>query len=275
MSKGERSSVWFHEVAAPDIVDYAKNVCDLAILPIGAIEQHGPHCPCASDALNAIGMAELIAKKSGATVLPCPMYGSHPYHHWGVKGTIPLRFETHIALLEDIVRGASVAGFNKFIILSAHGQVSSTIVAVHKLGIEGNFVLSLHWYDFLRDNQEILDDPMWHADEAETSVALYLYPQFVDMSKAAPGSSTGLIDPKWKIAPGVMPKPGQMYHFEGTFAKPEKLEQLEGSNGVVGDPTKATLEKGEIIVTRLVDHVSLLVQEIMEQYPVGTKPQTA
>ncbi len=275
MSKGERSSVWFHEVAAPDIVDYAKNVCDLAILPIGAIEQHGPHCPCASDALNAIGMAELIAKKSGATVLPCPMYGSHPYHHWGVKGTIPLRFETHIALLEDIVRGASVAGFNKFIILSAHGQVSSTIVAVHKLGIEGNFVLSLHWYDFLRDNQEILEDPMWHADEAETSVALYLYPQFVDMSKAAPGSSTGLIDPKWKIAPGVMPKPGQMYHFEGTFAKPEKLEQLEGSNGVVGDPTKATLEKGEIIVTRLVDHVSLLVQEIMEQYPVGTKPQTA
>ncbi len=275
MSNGERSSVWFHEVAAPDIVNYAKNVCDLAILPIGAIEQHGPHCPCASDALNAIGMAELIAKKSGATVLPCPMYGSHPYHHWGVKGTIPLRFETHIALLEDIVRGASVAGFNKFIILSAHGQVSSTIVAVHKLGIEGNFVLSLHWYDFLRDNQEILDDPMWHADEAETSVALYLYPQFVDMSKAAPGSSTGLIDPKWKIAPGVMPKPGQMYHFEGTFAKPEKLEQLEGSNGVVGDPTKATLEKGEIIVTRLVDHVSLLVQEIMEQYPVGTKPQTA
>jgi creatinine amidohydrolase/Fe(II)-dependent formamide hydrolase-like protein len=275
MSNGERSSVWFHEVAAPDIVNYAKNVCDLAILPIGAIEQHGPHCPCASDALNAIGMAELIAEKSGATVLPCPMYGSHPYHHWGVEGTIPLRFETHIALLEDIVRGASVAGFNKFIILSAHGQVSSTIVAVHKLGIEGNFVLSLHWYDFLRDNQEILDDPMWHADEAETSVALYLYPQFVDMSKAVAGSSTGLIDPKWKIAPGVIPKPGQMYHFEGTFAKPEKLEMLEGGNGVVGDPTKATLEKGEIIVTRLVDHVSLLVQEIMEQYPVGIKPQTA
>jgi creatinine amidohydrolase len=267
--------VWFHEVAAPDIIDYAKNVCDVAILPLGAIEQHGPHCPCASDALNAIGMSELIAKKSGATVLPCPMYGSHPYHHWGVEGTIPLRFETHIALIEDIVRGASVAGFNKFILLSAHGQVSSTIVAVHKLGIEGNFVLSLHWYDFLRDNREILDDPMWHADEAETSVALYLYPQFVDMSKAEAGTSTGLIDPKWKIAPGMMPKPGQMYHFEGTFAKPEKFEFLEGGNGVVGDPTKATLEKGEIIVTRLVDHVSLLVKEIMDQYPVGTKPKTA
>ena len=256
MAPDKRSSVWFHELAAPDVVDYAKNVCDVAILPLGAIEQHGPHCPCASDALNAIGMSELIAKKSGAMVLPSPMYGSHPYHHWGVQGTIPLRFETHTAVIEDIVRGASVAGFNKFILLSAHGQVSSTIVAVHKLGIEGHFVLSLHWYDFLRDNQEILDDPMWHADEAETSVALYLYPQFVDMSKAEAGGSTGLIDPKWKIAPGVMPKPGQMYHFEGTFAKPEKLEIEEGGNGVVGDPTKATLEKGEIIVTGLVDHAT-------------------
>ena len=70
----------------------------------------------------------------------------------------------------------------------------------------------------------------------------------------------------------MIPKPGQMYHFEGTFALPEKLE---GGNGVVGDPTKATYEKGEIIVNRVVDHVSLLISEIMEQYPVGTRPQTA
>ena len=272
MTSKERSSVWFHEVSAPDLVEYATTVNDVAILPLGAIEQHGPHCPCAVDAFNAMGMAELIAEKTGATVLPCPMYGSHPYHHWGVHGTIPLRFETHIALIEDIINGAVVAGFKKFIILSAHGQVSSTIVAVHKLGIQGRFVLSLHWYDFLRDSQDVLEDAMWHADEAETSVGLYLYPEYIDMSRAEAGSSTGLIDPKWKIAPGMMPKPGQMYHFEGTFAKPEKLEN---SNGVVGDPTKATFEKGERIVTRLVDHVSLLVDEIMEQYPVGIAPRTA
>jgi creatinine amidohydrolase/Fe(II)-dependent formamide hydrolase-like protein len=155
--------------------------------------------------------------------------------------------------------------------LSAHGQVASTIVAVHKLGIEGHFVLSLHWYDFLRDNQDVLEDPMWHADESETSVALYLYPELVDMSKAEAGTGTPLIDPKWKIAPGMAPKPGQMYHFEGTFAIPERLEESSGS---IGDPTKATREKGEILVTRLVDHVSLLVTEIMDQYPVGVRPQT-
>ena len=116
---------------------------------------------------------------------------------------------------------------------------------------------------------------MWHADEAETSVALYLYPELVDMSLAAPGHGEGLIDAKWKIAPGAAPKPGQMYHFEGTFARPEKYEIAEGGNGCVGDPTKATVEKGEKLVTRAVDHISELIAEIRDRYPVGVKPQTA
>lgn len=270
----ERKSVWYHENPADIVVAYAEEVCDVAILPIGAIERHGPHCPLLSDSGNAMGIAERVAEKSGAMALPCPMYGSHPYHHWGVPGTIPLQYETHIALLCDIVRGASVAGYKKFIIISAHGQVSSTIVAVHKLGIEGHFVLSLHWYDFLRDDKDVLDDYMWHADEAETSVALYLYPQFVDMGKAGKGGHPGHISDRWKIAPGQAPIPGTMYHFEGTFARPEKYDIAEGGNGIVGDATKATVEKGEILITRVVGHISDLVEEIMEKFPLGEKPQT-
>ncbi len=265
----ERKSVWYHENPAPEMLQYIKEVCDVAILPLGAIEQHGPHCPIGSDALNAIGMVEKIAARTGATALPCPIYGSHPHHHWGMPCNIPLKFETHIELVTDIVRGAAMAGLNKFIILSAHGQVSSTIVAVHKLGIEGYFTLSLHWYDFVRDNQTILEDPMWHADEAETSVALYLYPDLVDMSKATKGGGKGIVDSKWKIAPGMQAKPGQMYHFEGTFALPER-DDLD--TGVIGDATKATVEKGEKLVTNLVDHLDALVKEIMEKYPLGVNP---
>ena len=50
---------------------------------------------------------------------------------------------------------------------------------------------------------------------------------------------------------------------------------VSGKLGVHGDPTKATREKGEIIVTRVVNHVSALIGEIMQQYPVGVRPQTA
>lgn len=266
----EREFLWWHELPAPEVIRWAKEECDLALLPIGAMEQHGPHSPCGVDALNAMGMAELIAKKTGVMLISCPIYGSHPYHHWYMPGTIPLRYETHIALLEDIVKGAAEAGYNKFIILSAHGQVSTTLVAVHKLGLAGYFTLSLHWYDFLRDDKDVLDDYMWHADEAETSVGLYLYPQYIDMSKAVEGGGgQALIDSKFVIAPGQTPRPGMMYHFEGTFARPEYKEL---DNGVIGDPTKATREKGEKLVTRVVDYVSQIIEDIMERYPVGVKP---
>jgi creatinine amidohydrolase/Fe(II)-dependent formamide hydrolase-like protein len=264
----EPKAIWWQEQQLDVLQAHAKKD-DIAILPIGAIEQHGPHCPCGDDSYNAIGMAELISKKTGVMLLPCPMYGSHPYHHWHMPGTIPLRYETHIAMVFDIIKGASESGFNKFIILSAHGQVSSTIVAVHKLGLEGIFTLSMHWYDFVRDNKDVFDDYMWHADEAETSVALYLFPELVDMSKAGKGGGSPLIDSKFIISPGQEPRPGMMYHFEGTFSRPEYKEL---DNGIIGDATKATREKGEIVVTRVVDYVAEIIEDIRGRYAVGEKP---
>lgn len=265
----KRDSVWFHENSAPVVCNYAKEVCDVAILPIGAIEQHAGHAPTGMDTFNALGIAEKVAAKTGSMLLPSPMYGSHPHHHWGMPGTIPLTFETHIGLLTDIIRGAAVAGYNKFIIISAHGQVSSTIVAVHKLGIEGLFTISSTWYDFLRDNKDVLEDYMWHADEAETSVGLYLYPQWIKMDLAEAGYGTPLIDSKWKIAPGQSAKPGMLYHFEGTFGLPEK-DDLD--TGTIGDPTKATVEKGEVCIERVVGHYSELIEEIKEKFPCGINP---
>lgn len=268
----ERRNLWWQELPMPEVTRRAREECDVALLPIGAIEQHGPHSPCGVDAYNAMGMAELIAERTGAMLLPCPMYGSHPYHHWGMPGTIPLEYETHVALLTDIVKGAAVAGYKKFVILSAHGQVSTTLVAVHKLGRAGIFTLSLHWYDFLRDDKQVLEDYMWHADEAETSVGLYLYPQYVDMEKAVAGGGEPLIDRRFIIAPGQSPEPGMMYHFEGTFARPEHLELPDG---VIGDPTKASREKGERLVTAVVDQVSAVIEDVKARWPVGVTPPVA
>ena len=265
----EKKYYFWHEMTLPDVTHFAKEISDIAILPIGATEQHGPHAPNGVDLFNAKYMALEIAKKTDVMLLPPLPYGSHPYHHWYMPGTIPLSYDTHIALLVDIIKGAEASGLNKFIIFSAHGQVSTTLVAVHKLGLEGHFTISMHWYDFLRDNKDVLDDYMWHAEEAETSVGLYLYPQYIDMSKAGKGGGEALIDSKFIIAPGQMPEPGMMYHFEGTFARPEYKEL---DNGIIGDATKATREKGEILVTRVVDHVVEILDDIKTRWPIGTKP---
>jgi len=264
----KRKYLWWDQLSKDEILEDVKQ-CDIAILPIGAIEQHGPHCPCGSDAYNAKGLAERIAEKTGAMLLPLVQYGAHPYHHWYMPGNLPLSYETHIGVLCDIIRAASFTGYKKFFILSAHGQLSTTMVAVHKLGLEGFFTLSCHWYDLLRDNQTVLSTPMVHADEAETSLALYMYPEYVDMSKAVDDGGEPLVSREFISLPGMSPKPGQMFYFEGTMARPE-YKELE--TGVIGWATRATTEKGEKIVTTAVDYISNIIEDIKERYPVGVVP---
>jgi creatinine amidohydrolase len=265
----EKKFLWWNELPAQDIVKYAKE-CDIAILPLGSIEQHGPHCPTGDDSYNAIRMCELIAKKTGVMLLPCPWYGAHPYHHWNFPGTIPLGYDTHKEIIKDIVRGASKAGYHKFILFSAHGQVPSTTVAVHELGLEGYFVLSLHWYELVRDiHKDIFKTPFWHADETETSVALYLYPEYVDMEQAGKEHPEPLINPKFIGSPGGPLGAWQFYYFEGTFGRPEYKEL---KLGIVGDATLATREKGERVVNTLVDRVCEVIEDIKRRYPAGVKP---
>ena len=267
----EKKHHWWHEMPGPEVVKYANEVCDIAILPIGAVEQHGPHCPAGDDAYNAMRMAELISAKTGAMLLPCPMYGSHPPHHWNMPGTIPLQNDTQKALLKDIIRGAAVAGYKKFIIFSCHGQEPTATSAVQELGIEGYFVATCHWYEMVRDvHDTIFETPMWHAGETETSVALYLFPEFVDMSKADKEYTEPLIDSKFIGSPGGGKLGiGNFFYFEGTFSKPEYKELKKG---IIGDATIATREKGEKIVTVLVDRMAAIIEDIKKRWPVGQMP---
>jgi creatinine amidohydrolase len=80
------------------------------------------------------------------------------------------------------------------------------------------------------------------------------------------------VDRKFIIAPGMRPRPGTIYHFEGTFARPEYKEL---DNGIIGDATKATREKGEKLVTRVVDYTAELIEDIRSRYKVGEKPPVA
>ena len=221
------------------------------------------------DTFNAIGLAEKVALKSGATVLPSPMYGGHPYMHMGMPGTIALNYETNIMLIHDIIAGAANVGYNKFLLLVAHGADSSFITAVHRLGMEGYFTVAGTWYDFLRDDKHILEDYMWHADEAEASMGLSLYPELMHMELVEDGGGTPIVDGKWKMAPGESSHPWQFYHFAGTFAL---LERDDLDNGVIGNPTKATKEKGDALVERAVEGYSQFITDLLEHHPVGVNP---
>ena len=134
---------------------------------------------------------------------------------------------------------------------------------------EGYFVLASTWYDFLRDNKNVLEDFMWHADEAETSMALSLYGDLVHMDLAIDGGGTTLVDGKWKKAPGETSHPFQFYHFDGTFALMEK-DDLD--YGVIGNPTKASKEKGDALVEKVVEGYSAFIKDLLERHSVGINP---
>ena len=103
---------------------------------------------------------------------------------------------------------------------------------------EGYFVLASTWYDFLRDNKNVLEDFMWHADEAETSMALSLYGDLVHMDLAIDGGGTPLVDPKWKMAPGEASHRWQFYGAEGTFALLEKTTWITASSATPPRPPR-------------------------------------
>ena len=189
--------------------------------------------------------------------------------HMGMPATITLNYETNMALIHDIVASASNVGYNKFILLVAHGADSSILPVVHKLGMEGYFCIASTWYDFLRDNKHILEDFMWHADEAESSMGLSLYPELMHQELAIDGGGTPLMGAEWKMAPGEASHEWQCYGGFGTWAL---LEKDDLDHGVIGNPTKATKEKGDALVERVVEGYTKMINELMERHPVGKNP---
>ena len=91
----------------------------------------------------------------------------------------------------------------------------------------------------------------------------------VHMDLAIDGGGTPLVDPKWKMAPGEASHRWQFYGAEGTFAL---LEKDDLDYGVIGNPTKATKEKGDKLVEAVVEGYSELIKELLETHPVGKNP---
>ena len=269
MEDEKRKSLWWQYLSWPEIVEHSKK-CDIALFPMGSIEQHGAHLPVGHDTLQLFKIGEEIAEKTDAMLLPCPWYGAHPYHHWYFPGTLPLQFDTTRALIKDVIRGAALAGYNKFIIFWGHGQGQVVSYALHELGLEWYFVLSVMLWNLVKDvHSEVFQDPFWHADEAETSIGLYTHPEYVDMKKAVKEKPTPLIDSKYIAGPSDSKESFAFRFDDGTLSMPEYKEL---KHGVVGDPTTATKEKGEKYVTTIIERMVELVNDIKERYPPGVKP---
>lgn len=263
--------IWLYEMTWQEAVNYAKNVCDIVLLPIGSIEQHGPHSPLGTDSLNAIKIAERVAKRTGAVVAPPIWYGAHMYHQYGFPGTIPIRTDIVKEYVKDVIKGLVNTGFKKIIILNGHGQQWALIAALHEAALETKaFIAIVTYWEMVRDViNEVCETPFVHADECETSVALALYEELVDMSKAGKESMPTTVSREFFGGPTYMPPGGGIpgHNITAFYFQKDVLKL-----GVIGDATKASKEKGKKIVDAAVEKISRFIEELKQKYPPGVSP---
>lgn len=207
----------------------------MAVLAVGACEQHGAHLPLTTDTDMAHGVALHIAAALEAMVLPPITYGD-AWNNEAFPGTISLSPDTLRAVLCDVGRGVRRIGFAGLVIVNGHfGNREPIALAARMLVEEGLPVIHLDYPQLERLAGEICDSEpagpgFYHADEVETAIMLALRPDAVDMSKAMPDYP----------------------QFPPTFGiEPMQLRDFAAS-GVFGDPRPATAAKGEALIEGIV-----------------------
>ena len=181
----------WHALSAADFVGevFAHAV---AVLPAGAIEQHGPHLPLGTDLLVAEALAERAAELAeGATVLLLPASAvGHSTEHSSFAGTLTSAPETLIGIWRDLGASLARAGVRRLLIVNAHGgNVPSMDIVTRELRADhGMLAAALSWFDFgLPDGVMPAEEARHdiHGGRLETAMMLALHPDLVSMDAAA------------------------------------------------------------------------------------------
>jgi creatinine amidohydrolase len=166
---------------------FLEKECQVAVLPVGAIEQHGSHLPVGTDSIIAQEISFRLAKRLNAYLLPCLSISSSIEHRES-KGTVYMRADTLALVIRDVAESLRYSGFRRLIVHSGHGGnwiLKPTIRQLNRdyeeRGIEMEAILipsniaGARQGDVLNHAQHDL-----HAGEKETSIMLHLCPEHVE-----------------------------------------------------------------------------------------------
>lgn len=240
-------SFYFEDQRSPVIGEYAKKNA-LILIPVGMIEQHGPHLPVSTDNIIASGVARLLAEKISdripTLVMPCVFTGYHGNNVMDWPGSARVKPESLYNYVYDICESLYLGGFRKIMIINGHGQNPAILEMVCRR-INDNCgitpVLTRAMRMIGKEGAKIRESAQGgaggHAGEVETSLVLALAPDLVDMS-VAPDSTCQYRSP---FHPGdIFPEPSPTAKvYWSSF----ELEQTK--TGVLGNAKIATKEKGE------------------------------
>ncbi|MBN2335120.1 creatininase family protein [Candidatus Bathyarchaeota archaeon] len=246
------------KLTRPEVEEYL-NHDDVVLVPIGSTEQHGKHMAIDNDAYTAFEISRRVAERTGVLVAPTLSYGFSP-HHMNFKGSVTLTFGTLVNVIKEVCESLLHHGFEKIVVMNAHGGNTNPITqALREIQEEtGKRVYSLMVFPgasgFGSDAVSVIKQKGGgHACELETSVGMALKQRLL-MDKAEnwkPEYSS--IDPKYRG------KVSAAYMFDEVT-----------SIGSLGDPTNATLEKGETLVEAAVRDISEFIEDLKKNQPYAS-----
>jgi creatinine amidohydrolase len=241
-------------------VQEALTETDIALVPVGAVEQHGPHLPLGSDSMQGIDFCRrlrLMLDEDGFPVVAGP-----PIHfgissaHSAFPGTIALRPKTMLAVIEETCLCLYEHGFRRFALILGHGgnwpvmQLAVQSLMTQKPDI---MVIALNWLGYLYENYpDILTSkrPEKHSGEGETARMLATHPELVEMERAQVYYPDAEADKKYGHPPGVYK----------TMRSMKEVTPV----GSMGNPALAAADTGEKIYDLV---VRWLADAIKQQFP--------
>ena len=242
----------FHELTSPKLaaVDRDQTV---VIVPIAAVEQHGPHMPTGTDTLICTAIAEAVEQRLPESVLLTPtLWLGASAHHLRFGATLDSSLDHYIATLCDVARSLLGDGYRRLLFVNGHGgNVDPLKVALRMLQRDHPDALLVggSYWSMAEDLlEEVLDGDhqfVGHACEFETSLILHLRPDLVDQNR---------IESAGELVPDRM---------EGLFVSRDMKQRTKA--GCTGRPDLATAEKGRKLFDGLVERLTGVAEHCLHE----------
>jgi creatinine amidohydrolase len=230
------------------------------VVPLGSLEQHGPHLPLFTDSLIISHITNRVEqlRSEHIALLPVQWLGHSPHHRR--FGCVSLDFRPYLELIRGICRSLIGVGARKIFLLNGHGGNDIPCKAAQR-ELKGEFedlhdlyiVYATYWNLAAEQFMSIRSSPeggMGHACEMETSILLAQNPDLVDMSKAASGGPSPQMG--YRTIDMLKPPP---------FSLINEFDELSPT-GVLGMPELATAEKGAQFLESAAQAVLRLIDEM-------------
>ncbi|MFC6990215.1 creatininase family protein [Haloplanus sp. GCM10025708] len=229
----------------PELRDAETN---LAVVPVGSTEQHGPHAPLGTDAVNAEAVAEAGVERADRDVVVAPTVSvgvSEEHRHFA--GTLWVSPDTFRAYVRELVESLATHGFDRIVLVNGHGgnvdALREVSAAVSRSGEA--FVVPFTWFDAVGDHRT----DMGHAGPLETALLRAERPELVREGKideARDGASD-----RWGDWVGRV----NLAYDSAEFTE----------NGVVGDPDEGDAELGEELLDGAAESLSALLAAVADR----------